>query len=74
MNLPNLRRCIINLFLDIKTKLFIMIDDSNSQYYSSFLCELTEILSHTLSKIEDIYYKYFLLPKLQAMALDTRVI
>jgi hypothetical protein len=33
--------------------------------YSKFLSELAEVLSKTLSKIESIYYKYFLLPKLQ---------
>jgi len=60
------KRYIINLFIDIKQKLFTMLDaDFLHPSYSKFLSELAEILSKTLSKIETIYYKYFLLPKLQ---------
>jgi hypothetical protein len=55
---------ILNLFIEIKTKFFTMVD-SEFSYNSLFLTELYQILSRTLIKIENIYYKYYLYPKLQ---------
>ena len=70
MTLLTFKRFIINLFIDIKNKIFHMIDNNNMYFtntalYSKFLKELADVLSNTLVKIEDIYFKYFLLPKLQ---------
>lgn len=60
------KRYIINLFLDIKKKIFTILDaDLLHPSYSKFMTELAQVLSKTLTKIETIYYKYFLLPKLQ---------
>jgi hypothetical protein len=61
----SLRRYIINLFLDIKNKIFTMMDDKTLFAHTGFLKELASVLTNALSKIEDIYYKYFLLPKLE---------
>jgi hypothetical protein len=63
-----LKRFIINLFIDVKTKLFLMLDDqaylSNNSRYITCLTEIMEVLRTTLSKIEDIYYRHILFPKL----------
>lgn len=55
----------MNLFIDIKNKLFIMLE-SDLSMYTRCLTEIMEVLQTTLDKIENIYYKYFLFPKLQA--------
>lgn len=69
MTLLTFKRHIINLFIDIKNKIFTMIDDEHMIFAKSgFLKELASVLTSTLSKIEDIYYKYFLLPKLHQIA------
>jgi hypothetical protein len=65
MTLSTLRKYILNLFIDIKNKFFIMIDHEKTAYHSTFLIELYQILSQTLTKIENIYYKYILYPQLQ---------
>lgn len=59
---------ILNLFINIKNKLFYILDEhllclSNKQC----LTELINLLTFTLSRIEDIYYKYILRPKLQSV-------
>jgi hypothetical protein len=62
-----LKRFIINLFLKLKTQLFRLIDEE--QIYvlknSSALTEIIDVLKSTLCKIEDIYYRHILFPKLQ---------
>lgn len=55
---------ILKLFIEIKTKFFTMVQSENS-HNLLFLTELYQILSRTLIKIENIYYKYYLYPKLQ---------
>lgn len=63
--MSTLRKYVLNLFIDIKNKFFIMIDHEKATYHSTFLIELCQILSQTLTKIENIYYKYILYPQLQ---------
>lgn len=55
-----LKRFIINLFIDLKNKLFCMLDHD----HVTCLTEIMEVLKTTLSKIEDIYYRHILFPKL----------
>lgn len=40
--------------------------ESDLSMYTRCLTEIMEVLQTTLDKIENIYYKYFLFPKLQA--------
>lgn len=65
-----LKKQIINIFLDIKNIFYYILNDNwlyfnNKKYYFNFLNEIFDVLSNTLLKIETIYYKYFLFPKLQ---------
>lgn len=57
-----MKRFIINLFLKLKNQLFILIDEGKSSAFT----EIVDVLKHTLSKIEDIYYRHILFPKLKA--------
>lgn len=59
-----LKRFIMNLFIDLKNRLFILLDNDVS-LYTSCLHEIMEVLQVTLSQMEGIYYKYILFPKLQ---------
>jgi hypothetical protein len=59
-----MKRMIINLFIEIKNRLFLMID---SYPYSACMTEIMELLQSTFSKMEDIYYRHFLLPKLRSI-------
>ena len=65
-----LKRFIINLFLKLKTQLFRLIDEE--QIYlignTSAFSEIVDVLTVALLKIEDIYYRHVLFPKLQAFA------
>ena len=72
MSFITIKSYIINLFIDIKAKIHLMLNNdktfSNNQVkYSYFLTELSNVLTTTLLNIENIYYKYFLLPKLQKL-------
>lgn len=65
-----LKKFIINLFINIKNKLFTIIDDEQlsliqSSRYVTCFTEIMKVLKSTLSQIEDIYYKHILFPKLQ---------
>jgi len=65
-----LNRLITNLFIDIKNRLYYIIDDKNMFFYNKksydkCMRELIELLRITLAKIEDIYFKYILSVKLQ---------
>jgi hypothetical protein len=65
-----LKKEVINLFININKIYEYMLNDNflyfyNKSNYIEFLNELYNILITTLSKIEKIYYKYFLFPKLQ---------
>jgi|688.fasta_scaffold00020_137 hypothetical protein len=44
-----------------------MIEHQKCSYHHAFLIELCQILSQTLTKIENIYYKYILHPELQKL-------
>lgn len=62
------KRYINNLFLDLKTIIFKIIDTDNRndlRIYVKGFEELIKLLTKTLVKIEGIYYKHFLLPTLQ---------
>ena len=54
----------MNLFIDLKNKLFILLENDMS-LYTNCLNEIMEVLQATLSQMEGIYYKYILFPKLQ---------
>ncbi len=67
-----IKKQIINLFYDIKKIFGYMLDDNwlyfkNKSSYFQFLNEIFNLLSNTLIKIENIYYKYFLFEKLHHM-------
>lgn len=58
----------LKIFNEIKKQIRYILND-NSIIYSDkyFICmnEILTVLNNTLSKIQDIYYKYILFPNLQ---------
>lgn len=68
-----LKRYVSNLFLGIQKNVRNMLhmceNDvtylKNEREYDKGLKEIIGLLTFTLTKIEDIYYKYFLYPRLQ---------
>lgn len=61
---------VINLFLDIKKKLYFIIDDKefifrNKKNYEACMYELMHILNTTLIKMNKLYYKYILSEKIK---------
>jgi hypothetical protein len=58
----------LKIFNEIKKQIRYILND-NSIIYSDkyFMCmnEILAVLNKTLSKIQDIYYKYILFPNLQ---------
>lgn len=69
------KRYINNLFLDLKKHIYNILDTDNRYDLCIYLRgfeEIIKLLAKTLVKIEDIYYKHFLLPTLQK--LNSRII
>lgn len=63
---------VINLFLDIKKKLYFIIDDKdfyfrNKKNYEACMYELMHILNTTFKKLDKLYYKYILSEKIKGM-------
>lgn len=59
-----------NIFNEIKKNIIYIINDigcNNSTKYIICLNEILCVLKNTLYKIQDIYYKYILHPKLKAL-------
>lgn len=57
-----------NIFIEIKTQINYIINDSDFTYsHNYFKCmdEIIAVLRNTLNKLQDIYYKYILYPKLK---------
>lgn len=58
----------LKIFNEIKKQIIYILND-NSIIYSNnyFICmnEILNVLNNTLTKIQDIYYKYILFPNLQ---------
>lgn len=59
-----LKRYVTNIFINIKKQLLLILDREDDIYHECFK-EIIDILSATLYHIENVYYKYFLYPKLQ---------
>ncbi len=58
-----------NVFFNIKTYINYMLNDEHLIYSSNYInCiqEILNILTNTFSKIQKIYYKYVLYPKLSS--------
>ena len=59
-----------NIFNEIKKQIIYIINDNEIIYtnkYVTCLNELLNVLKNTLYKIQDIYYKYILHPKLKKL-------
>ena len=57
-----------NIFIEIKTQINYIINDSDFTYsHNYFKCidEIIAVLRNALNKLQDIYYKYILYPKLK---------
>ena len=72
MNELFLKRYVSNLFHGIQKNIVNMLEKENDVVllkhqteYVKGLREIIGLLTFTLTKIEDIYYKYFLYPRLQ---------
>jgi hypothetical protein len=66
---------VINLFLDIKKKIYFIIDDKeffirNRKNYESCMYELMHILNSTLKKLDKLYYKYILSEKIKNVRIN----
>lgn len=71
------KRYINNLFLDLKKQIYNILDTDNRydlHIYIRGFEEIIKLLSKTLVKIEDIYYKHFLLPTLQKIKQSDHII
>jgi len=66
-NILFLKRYVSNLFINIKKQIFFILDREDDIIYYECFKELIDILSATLHHIENVYYKYFLYPKLQKL-------
>lgn len=58
----------LKIFNEIKKQIRYILNDSTIIYSDKyFMCmnEILTVLNNTLSKIQDIYYKYILFPNLQ---------
>ena len=58
------KRIIINTFIHVKNKLYFLIDNTNQSNYMNCMIEIMEVLKSTYIQFENIYFKYFLYPKL----------
>lgn len=59
-----------NIFNEIKKQIIYILNDNDILYtnnYFSCLNEILCVLNNTLYKIQDIYYKYILYPKLKKL-------
>lgn len=59
-----------NIFNEIKKQIIYIINDNEIIYtnkYVTCLNEILNVLKNTLYKIQDIYYKYILHPKLKKL-------
>jgi len=59
-----------NIFNEIKKQIIYIINDNEIIYtnkYVTCLNEILNVLKNTLYKIQDIYYKYILYPKLKKL-------
>ena len=64
------KRYVSNLFIGIQKNVRNMLESDvtyskNQKEYDKGMREIIGLLTFTLTKIEDIYYKYFLYPRLQ---------
>jgi len=62
-----------NLFIGIQKNVRNMLENDvtyskNQKEYDKGMREIIGLLTFTLTKIEDIYYKYFLYPRLQQIS------
>ena len=60
----------LKIFNEIKKQIRYILNDTSIIYSDKyFMCmnEILTVLNNTLSKIQDIYYKYILFPNLQKL-------
>lgn len=68
--LNNFMNKFFNIFNEIKKQIIYIINDGDVIYSHNYITCLNEILcvlKSTLYKIQDIYYKYILYPKLKKL-------
>lgn len=68
--LNNFMNKFFNIFNEIKKQIIYIINDGDVIYSHNYITCLNEILcvlKNTLYKIQDIYYKYILYPKLKKL-------
>lgn len=74
-----LKRYVSNLFFEMSKNIVNILENDNFYCHSQSdvnlsakgLTEVIRLLTYVLTKIEDIYYKYFLYPNLQKLASKT---
>ena len=69
------KKYVSNLFIGIQKNVHNILENDviylkNQREYDKGLREIIGLLTFTLTKIEDIYYKYFLYPRLQQISQD----
>ena len=72
----HLHKYIINLFLTIKSNIIKMLSDKYlfiqpENNYHNLITDIIHILNETVCNLENVYYKYFLYPKLQSVKTET---
>lgn len=73
MTVLYLKKYVSNLFSGIQKNILNILENDNlhlknKNEYDKGLKEIIGLLTFTLTKIEDIYYKYFLFPRLQQIS------
>lgn len=73
MTVLYLKNYVSNLFSGIQKNILNILENDNlhlknKNEYDKGLKEIIGLLTFTLTKIEDIYYKYFLFPRLQQIS------
>lgn len=68
-----MKKYVSNLFIGIQKNILNILENDNlhlknKNEYDKGLKEIIGLLTFTLTKIEDIYYKYFLFPRLQQIS------
>lgn len=76
MTILFLKRYVSNLFIGIQKNIFNILEHDvaylkHKNEYDKGLKEIIGLLTLTLTKIEDIYFKYFLYPRLKQIANQT---
>ena len=62
-----MKKYLTNLFIHLQKQIYYILDHEDDHAYSECFQDIIRIITTALDQIEELYYKYFLLPKLQKL-------